>query len=319
MLLETVQQLGQPVINKVYVHNAQEMVVASTFCANLAVYSVGQVNFISSPLCQHQEFLSLTLVDTNANVIPSYVTHLEIEGSSTSKIIITNNLKALSIVRSYVELLDVIHPIQGVVIKIQQSQIDTLKNLKLESKSHLLLRNTTINTLGEKSIYLNEASVSIWNCNIEDSLDHAITLGPKSTLSINNVDGKVTFSGPNDLSGIGSDSQPQPNTMSPHSKPLSLPTPTREASRCTYPSPLFWALPSLLAVVEAIIIMANCTNWFPVLKIGYTRQVVEGGRRIVPGIREEMPSPVYPKWYYSNETHVEPNINRRQKTAYKDN
>nr|XP_053641852.1 uncharacterized protein LOC128695357 [Cherax quadricarinatus] len=335
-ILEEVNQ-----VNKIFVHNVQELVVVSNGCVNLAIYNVARVTFNSTIHCLQQD-LSLKLVNSGTNLVPGYISHLDLAGSSAQKVVCHNKLKFLNIINSNVGVLDILQPLHKVTVKLEDSKIDTLTSLKLDSKSQLLMRNVTINTLGKNSIHVLEASANIWISNIKSSLDQAITLGPKSTLSIKDVYGKVTFAGLKDINGKVTATESQnaninevsnglqdvskisgstvPKVMSRHREALPQLSSNEHlpSFHCSHLSHFTWILPTLLAIAEALIIIFNCTNWFPALKSRYYRQGVEEGIRGKGISRERGVNYSDSTCYFNRETTAPFYTNTRQRMNDKD-
>ncbi|XP_042234048.1 uncharacterized protein LOC121874145 isoform X2 [Homarus americanus] len=329
--------------DRVFVHNVQDLVVERNICVHLAIYNAANISFSSTSTCSHQDYLSLKLVDSTTNLVPSYITHLDMKGSSAQEVVCHNDLQFFTVINSDLGLLDILQPVRNITVKLEDSKIDVLAKLILESKSQLFIVNVTINTLGQNSVHVLEASVNIWASNIKSSRNQAITLGPKSTLSIRDVDGKVTFAGPpqdvddkgtlntpenmddkerldalQDESGISTSPKFDHKSQNPRRSPKHPSNSYTPAHRCINSSPLIWLLPTLLATVEAFIIIANCTNWFPALKSRQIRRGVEEGGRSIGNSQDGGASHADPTWYYSRETLVPSHTNMRQRVNNKD-
>ncbi|XP_045604434.2 uncharacterized protein [Procambarus clarkii] len=322
VVLDDVKPVTGKEVNRIFVHNVQELIIIGNVCVHLAIYNVASVNFSTTIICQQPD-LSLKLEKSATNLVPSYIAHLDLVGSSAQKIVCHNDLKFLSVMNSNLGVLNIIRPLHDVTVKFEDSVIDVLAGLKLQSKSQLLMINVTINTLGKNSIHLLEASANIWISNVRSSLDQAITLGPKSTLSIKDVYGKVTFAGSHDINDKIALVEPQDQNSKVSSRGHRgvLPQPSHNDHspyrQCSNYSHLMWFLPSLLALAEAFIIIINCTNWFPDLKSRRHRQGVEEGARGVVTNKGEGVSYPDSACFFNSETAVPLQGNIRQRVNEK--
>ncbi|KAG7162122.1 hypothetical protein Hamer_G010783, partial [Homarus americanus] len=102
----------------------------------------------------------------------------------------------------------------------------------------------------------------------------------KGTLNTpENMDDKERLDALQDESGISTSPKFDHKSQNPRRSPKHPSNSYTPAHRCINSSPLIWLLPTLLATVEAFIIIANCTNWFPALKSRQIRRGVEEGGR----------------------------------------
>ncbi|KAK4299182.1 hypothetical protein Pmani_028530 [Petrolisthes manimaculis] len=313
---------------KVYIHNAQHLVVLEDVCLGLGLFNVDNVTFSVTPSisCSHLDHISLKLVNTAVNLVPGYITHLDMQGSKAGSVECHRELRQITVVHSAIDTLEVMKPIRGIHIKFDHTTIGTLKNLEIEERANLIFFNVTVGTLMRNSIRLHDASGLIFSSDIKHSHEQAIVLDSKSTLSIKGIDNRVTFAGPKDTVLVPQDISPTPQsneadskdnsnapqtgtktppdsvTIQPEMKPPVVPpdVPAKETATstsiphtekppgvppgvpakhtatsiphidlvedCPNPSVLLWAVPTILAAVEAIIIIINCTNWFPSLR-----------------------------------------------------
>lgn len=301
-------------IKKLVIHNTKELEVSGTACVKLHLSNVAKATFIRPHTCHAVDDLSLKLVESNINLVPKYVVRLEMESSSVREFVTEKELQSLTIVNSKIGTLNIIHPIDdNVIVRIDHSSIETLEKLRLENRAQLLMVNTTINHLKKNAIQLDEASANIWVSHIKLTEEEGVIIGEKSTITLNDVSGKITLSGPQDnLDGLH-----------PPGIPSQRPAGMRlRSSRSTTTSPALWLIPSFLALIEAMIIMVNCTNWFPAFKSGRRKRAVEDGAKLLspPSSVSHQSTAYYGQdnqssVYYSSEAFDQSSLNKRQKSG----
>lgn len=320
-------ELPTPRTSKVFLHNAGSVTVAAKVCIHLAFFSVSSITFAKNSECPADAKISLRLVDSGANLVPPQVIRLDMEDSSATVLDTEAEMESLNLQRSSLGVLHAPKPFRAnTIIKLEHSTISSLDGLVLEG-SQLLMINTTVDTIRKHAIQLRDSSGSIWVSSFRQTYDQALLLGAKSTLTLKGVDGKITLAGSEEASSlrhIPTTTAPPPTTSPPSREPLPPGVPPKNRAKdlpapCPRGSSIFWLLPTGVAIVEAMIIMINCTNWFPALKSGrFRRGVEEGGRRTntLEGVATSF-NPI-PAFYYSNEPAGFPSTtmrNRHDKVA----
>ncbi|XP_066960982.1 uncharacterized protein [Macrobrachium rosenbergii] len=244
-------------IKTVYLKNIEQLSVSGTPCVNLHLDGITEATFILAHTCQSVGDISMTVTNSKVNIVPKYVTHLHMEGSTADWLTGDKGFKSLSIVNSRIKTLNIDKAIgEPITVKFEGVTIDVFEELKLENKAQLLLVNATINKFKSNSLQLADAQGTISNSYIKFAEEKAIKLEEKGLLTLKENVGTITFSGPAGLP-LKKEEPRAPGVPPPNIKPR----PPRNSS-----SPLIWIIPTVLAVVEAMIIMVNCTNWFPALK-----------------------------------------------------
>lgn len=304
-------ELPTPRTSKVFLHNAGSVTVAAKVCIHLAFFSVSSITFDRNSECPTDTKTSLRLVDSGANLVPRQVIRLDMEDSSATVLDTEAEMESLNLVRSSLGVLHAQKPFRAhTIIKLEHSTISSIDGLVLEG-SQLLMINTTVDTIRRHGIQLRDSSGSIWLSSFKETYDQALLLGAKSTLTLKGVDGKITLAGSEEASSlrhIPTTTPPPPTTSPPTRGPLPPGVPPKNAAKdlpeppCPRGSSIVWLLPTGVALVEAMIIMVNCTNWFPALKGGRLRRGVEEGGRstnTLEGVATAY-NPI-PAFYYSNE------------------
>ncbi|MPC18809.1 hypothetical protein E2C01_011703 [Portunus trituberculatus] len=276
VVMESLGKRGEQMVSTVYIHNAGQVLVASDICISLVAFSVTNITFSGIPeTCNPNQHFSFKLVDSNANLAPPYISQLDMQRSTTQQVSIDRDVRSFSATNSVIGHLKVSKPVKALNIKVENSLIDNIEKLHLESKSQLVLYNVTVNKITQSSIYLKESSMNIWTGTIKTSLEKAVILGPGASVSLKDTDGKVSLAGPQEVA-----SMPTPAPPRQEHRPPGIPPPTPQTAPQQTPcnqSVLVWAFPTVLAAVEAIIILINCTNWFPSLKRRRLPQGLEEG------------------------------------------
>lgn len=307
------KRVGQTVTT-VYIHNAQQVVVADV-CVSFVGFGVANLTYSNVPeACSLSQQFSFRLADSSTNLVPPYVTQLDLQRSAAKDVTLTRELKAFSVVNSDIGHLEVAQPIKRVTMKVEHSVINNLEKLHLDSKSYLVLYNVTINEMKRKSLHIRESTVTVWASSITTSLEQAIVLGHRSSMTLKDMDGKVSLAGPEEMPAVPVEAAPQTQE---ERRPPGVPskTPQIKASPCNRPSILLWVIPTALAAVEAIVIIINCTNWFPQLKGRRVPQGVEEGQ--AAGRRRQLESPTtsssssFSTWYYNSEVNMMPTTRRQ--------
>ena len=307
---------GQPV-NIIYIHSAEQMLVADDICVSLAVFNVNNLTYSGIPkTCNPNQHFSFKLVDSTANLVPSYISQLDMQRSTTKEVIIDRELKSFSVISSDIGHLKVSKPVMALNINVEHSVIDNLEKLHLEDKSQLVLYNVTINKMAKSSLYLQESFINIWAGNIKASVAQAIILGPKASLTLKDTDGRVSLAGLQELPPVPAAAAAAPTQT--ERLPPGVPPPPHQLTRGTpscNQSVLLWVFPTVLAAVEAIIIIINCTNWFPSLKGRRVPHSLEEGGHSVTRHTGDAGNYSNSKWYYNTEVPLIA-INRRHNTEY---
>ncbi|XP_047477835.1 uncharacterized protein LOC125031236 [Penaeus chinensis] len=302
-------ELPTPRTSKVFLHNAGSVTVAAKVCIHLAFFGVSSITFDRNSECPTDAKTSLRLVDSGANLVPRHVIRLDMEDSSATVLDTEAEMVSLNLLRSSLGVLHVPKPFRAnTIIKLEHSTISSIDGLVLEG-SQLLMINTTVDTIKRHGIQLRDSSGSIWLGSFKETYDQALLLGAKSTLTLKGIDGKITLAGSEEASSLRHipTTTSRPSTTNPPSRePLPPGVPPKNVNLpeppCPRGSSIFWLLPTGLALVEAMIILVNCTNWFPALKGGRLRRGVEEGGRstnTLEGVATAY-NPI-PAFYYSNE------------------
>ncbi|KAK8396803.1 hypothetical protein O3P69_005041 [Scylla paramamosain] len=299
VVVESLAKRGGQTVNTAYLHNAEQMLVAM---ASL------------KPVIPNQHF-SFKLVDSSTNLVPPYVSQLDMLRSAAQEVSIDRDVKLFSATSSVIGHLKISKPVRALNIKVENSLIDKIEKLHLESRSHLVLYNVTVNKVTQSSIYLKESSMNIWTGAIKTSLEQAIILGPRASVTLKDTYGKISLAGPKEVAPVPAPAPPQQEH-----RPPGIPPPTSQTARQQTPpynqSVLVWVFPTVLAAVEAIIILINCTNWFPSLKRKKLPQGLEEGNLRVTRQTEAVSGSSNSTWHYYTEVPLIA-VNRRQNTEYK--
>lgn len=298
--LDSLHTRGGKTVNTIYIHNAGQVVVGE-ICVSLVAFSVANITYTAVPqACNPEQSFIFKLADSSTNLVPPYITQLDLQRSEAKDVILKRDLKAFSVVHSDIDHLEVYQPTQRLAMKVEHSVVDNLEKLHLEGKSSLVLYNVTINEMKQKSLHLKDSMLSIWASNIKTSLGHAIVLGHKSSVNLKDMDGRVSLVGPEELPAMPVQATPQ--TQEERRAPGVPPKTPKvvKAPPCNRPSIMLWVLPTALAAVEGIVIIINCTNWFPALK---ARRAPHGPEEGQGAVRQRQPesTAAYSTWYYNSE------------------
>ncbi|XP_068239368.1 uncharacterized protein [Palaemon carinicauda] len=254
-------------IKTVYLKDIGQLAVSGTPCVNLHLDNITEATFIQAHTCHDVGDISMTIANSKVNIVPKYVTHLHMESSTADWLTGDKGFKALSVVNSRIKTLNVDKALsEPVIARFESVTIDVFEELKLENKAQLLLVNATINRFKSNSLQLTNAQGTISMSHIKISEEKAIKLEEKGVLTLSDNTGTFTFSGPAGIPLNQKEPPRAPGVPPPNIKPR----PHQQAS-----SPLIWIIPTVVAVVEAMIIMVNCTNWFPALKSKRNRKLSE--------------------------------------------
>lgn len=316
VVLESLAHRGGQAVSTVFIHNAANLLVANDVCVSLVASSVANITYDGIPEdCNPEQQFTFKLADSSVNLVPPYINQLDLQRSTAKEVVIDRDLRSFSVVSSDIGHLKVSKPVTALNIKIEHSTIDNFEKLHLESKSQLVLYSVTIKKMSKSSLYLEESSLSIWTGNIKDSLEQAIILGPRASLSLKDTDGKVSLSGVQELPSVPTAVPITQQEHRPPGVPPSGSVPKRKVHPCNQSSVILWVFPTVLAAAEAIIIIVNCTNWFPAFKgRRVPRGLEEGGQSVTRQTRPQGYSSDS-TWYCNNE--VSPMaVNRRQNTVY---
>lgn len=300
-------------MNTIYIHNGWQVVVEE-ICVSLVGFSIANITYTTVPQsCNLDQSFIFKLTDSSTNLVPPYITQLDLQRSQAKDVVLKRDLKAFSVVHSVIDHLEVSQPMQRLAIKVEHSVIDNLAKLHLEGKSSLVLYNVTINEMKQKSLHLKDSMVNIWVSNIKTSLGHAIVLGHRSSVNLKDMDGRVSLVGPEELPAMGIQATPQTHE---ERRPPGVPQKNQviKAPPCNRPSILLWVLPMCLAAVEGIVIIINCTNWFPAFKARRAPQGPEEGRDAMSQ-RQPESTATYSTWYYNSEVPMM-STSRRQNIGF---
>lgn len=316
VVVESLAKRGGQTVNTAYLHNAEQMLVASDICISLLAFSVTNITYSGIPeTCDPNQHFSFKLVDSSTNLVPPYVSQLDMLRSAAQEVSIDRDVKLFSATSSVIGHLKISKPVRALNIKVENSLIDKIEKLHLESRSHLVLYNVTVNKVTQSSIYLKESSMNIWTGAIKTSLEQAIILGPRASVTLKDTYGKISLAGPKEVAPVPAPAPPQQEH-----RPPGIPPPTSQTARQQTPpynqSVLVWVFPTVLAAVEAIIILINCTNWFPSLKRKKLPQGLEEGNLRVTRQTEAVSGSSNSTWHYYTEVPLMA-VNRRQNTEYK--
>lgn len=314
VVVQSLAKHGGQAVSTLYIHNAEQVLVASDICISLVAFSVANITFSGVPeTCNSKQPFSFRLVDSSANLAPPYISQLDMQRSAAHEVSIDRDVKAFSASSSVIGHLKVSKPVQAVNIKVENSLIDNIEKLHLESKSQLVFYNVTVNKMKHSSIYLKESSMSVWSGTIT-SLEQAITLGPRASVTLKDTDGKVSLAGPQEVVPVPAPAPPQQEHRPP-GVPQPTPQTARQRTQCDQ-SVLVWVFPTVLAAVEAIVILINCTNWFPSLKRRKLPQGLEEGNLSMTRQTEVVSGSSHSTWHYNTEVPLMA-VNRRQNTQNK--
>lgn len=281
-------------------------------CVHLAFFDVSSITFDRNSDCPADAKTSLRMVNSEANLVPRQVTRLDMEDSSATVLDTEAEIESLSLLRSSLGVLNIPKAIRSnAIIKLEHSAVSSLDALVLEN-SQLVMINTTVSNIRRHGIQLRDSSGSIWVSSFKQTYDQALVLGAKSTLTLKGIDGKITLAGSEEASSVRQTPITTPPPVTTHTPPSQshLPpgVPPKNLGKgsseppCPPTSSIFWLLPTAVALVEAMIIFVNCTNWFPALKGGRMRRGVEEGgqnKNVLEAVSTSN-NPI-PMFYYSNE------------------
>lgn len=299
-------------VNTVYIHNAVQVVVED-ICISFVGFNVANITYTTVPeTCSTDQQFSFKLADSNTNLVPPYITHLDLQRSAAKDVILTRHLKAFSVVHSDIDHLEVSPPIERLNMKVEHSTIDNVEKLHMERKSSLVLYNATVNGMKWKSLYLKDSVVNIWASNIRTSLEQAIVLGHRSRVTLKDMNGRLSLTGLEEMPAESVRAQQTQEERMPPGVPPKIPHIVK-APPCSKPSILLYVIPMALAAVEGIVIIINCTNWFPALK---GRRAPQGPEEGQDTLRQRQPEiPTYSNWYYNSEVPMM-TTSRRQNTVF---
>lgn len=298
--MDSLVKSGTVTVNTVYIHNAEDVVVEDV-CLSFVGFNVGNITYSSVPkTCNADQQFSFKLVDSLTNLVPHYVTQLDLQRSAAKDVFLTRNLKSFSVVNSDIGQLDISQPILRVTMKIEHSVIGSLEKLHLDGRSYLVLYNVTISGMKQKSLHIRDSTVNVWLSNIKTSLDQAVVLGHRASLTLKDTDGKVSLAGSEEVPAVNVQATPQTKEYRPPGVPPQTPQMVQPPP-CNKPSILIWAIPMAVATAEAIVIMVNCTKWFPALKGRRVPHGPEEGRDALKQRQEDSSYYYNSTWYYNNE------------------
>ncbi|KAK7058704.1 hypothetical protein SK128_025998 [Halocaridina rubra] len=294
-------------ILEVFVRNVDQLTVTGSICVKLHLNSVSNGIFSRPHACNKEEQLSLRMTNSHVNMIPKYVSRLDMESSSADEFISERPFQSITITNSKLGTISVAQSTaSNALIKIEQSEIKVLAKLKIGNGAQLTVINTTINEFRYNCLEIDDATANIGMTNIKRTELAALVLGSKANVVLDHIDGKVTLAGPKEVKTDEFMEQ----------RPPGVP-PNIRRPRNNEPN-YFWIIPTVLALVEAMIIMVNCTNWFPGLKYYPKRREIEEGARLLSSSRSGEPASYYGQntqssVYYSHEDFNSTSLNKRPK------
>ncbi|CAL4187897.1 unnamed protein product [Meganyctiphanes norvegica] len=296
------------------VRNIRSLVIPWAACVDLELTNVKSVMFgvagDENDACSSAS-TSIKLVESHANIIPRYISRLDVTKSSIETLHLDNDITQLEAVDSNFEELNIVSAIsQSQIVKFERCNIKKLKKLSVTNRATLQMIDTNIEQSKPKSISIENTAATIHNCKFTEP--RTVTIGANAEVSFKGTDSYLELTGPMDESA-------EEDANSERFAP-GVPIPGAILT-CHQQSSLIWIIPIVAVVVETIIIIfIKFKTWIPGLgdrSGGATSPVSSGFASpsmfpgVVGGVPRGMgtgnqyqsdPSQSSNNWYYSSES-----------------
>lgn len=235
--------------------NIRSLIIPWAACVNLEIINVKSVQFggkSSEDEACSSSSTSIKLVESHANLIPRYISRLEMTKSSVVNLILDNEITQLEAVDSKFEIIDIVQNITySQIVKFERCSIDKIKKLSVAERATLEMIDTKVKKSPPQSVYIENTAASIHNCKFNNY--QAVTVGANAVVSFKGSSSYLELSGPtDDLVEDKSSERRAPGVPIPGA-----------VITCRQQSSLIWIIPIVAILVETIIILFNFKNWFP--------------------------------------------------------
>ncbi|KAL7647356.1 UNVERIFIED_CONTAM: hypothetical protein RMT77_000952 [Armadillidium vulgare] len=294
----------------VQILNVNKLSIPRPVCVDTHFRDVRNIEFKSDETCKSSE-VSFQFHNSVANLVPRMVKRLDLQESEIGIINCDLGLHRLLISKSRVSLLNSPWPVGGNLhLQIHNSYINKIKALNLQNGMLLHITNTTIDLIEKEAIILGKGVIAILTESIIKSGDKGFLVRVGGRVMLHNTMGKFSIMAPDSDKDYNYEKTVPgvPSKVVISSDESDDENELKSKSKCEAPPYWHWLIPTVVASLEALVLIKMCGDRIPKKKkLNINADPEETALTNKPNL-----SPNSTFSYYNESFKINPSLNRRK-------